>query len=227
MAIKTLNEAIEVMRLSFLFRGISDEEIMQAINSITYKIESFCQGDCIYEPKRYEEKIGLVLKGECTVERKRSDGSSLPLNSLKIGDSFGILAIFSNEDFPTVIKAKRNSDILFISKKDCEYLIKKDHRIAFNMLKFMSNRIAFLNKKIATFSADNVEQKLAQYLIIESQKTESNVILMNCKKTAEQINAGRASLYRAIDSLCDRELIKFENKKIYILDQNCLERITQ
>ena len=98
-------------------------------------------------------------------------------------------------------------------------------QIAFNIITFMANRIGFLNGKISTFSADNVEQKLANYILSEYRSRADPVFDFNCKRASESINSGRASLYRAIDSLTKKNILKLENKKIFILDLEGLERI--
>ena len=46
-------------------------------------------------------------------------------------------------------------------------------------------------------------------------------------KTADKLGVGRASLYRALDSLADSGVIKLETKKIFIIDPKGLERITK
>ena len=49
----------------------------------------------------------------------------------------------------------------------------------------------------------------------------------NKKKSAEALNCGRASLYRAIDALRSSGLITLADKKIIINDPEGLERITK
>ena len=58
-------------------------------------------------------------------------------------------------------------------------------------------------------------------------KTGKLIFSPNLTKIAKILNAGRASVYRAIDALEKLELIRFENKKIYISDLKGLERITK
>ena len=99
--------------------------------------------------------------------------------------------------------------------------------VSLAIISFMSDRIEFLNNKVATFSADSVEEKFILYLIEESKKADSLSISLNLAKTARILNAGRASVYRAIESLEKLSLIKLENKKIIISDLRGLERITK
>ena len=209
----------------FLFRGVDDKTLASVIKSITPEIRSYAHKDEIYTPNDYEHKLGFILSGECTVERVKGDGNSVPLNLLKKGDSFGIMAILACEDeFPTRIIAKRNSEILFISKEDTLRVISTYPEIAMNVIAFLANKVSFLNSKIATFSSSSVEEKLSNYILSEYKKHRSDAIPFNCKKSAEAISAGRASLYRAISTLSDEGIIMLENKKIYLLDPKGLYR---
>jgi len=143
------------------------------------------------------------------------------------GSSFGITAILSEEAFPTVIYAKKRSSVAFITRDELLTLIDKFPAVALNIIKFQNDRIAFLNKKIETFSAGSVEERLACYLIGECQKNNSEIFCFNRKKSAEILGVGRASLYRALDSLVLDNIIEFDSKKIIIKNPLGLERIAK
>ena len=217
---------VEILLDTFIFSSISRKDALNILSEINYEVKSFSHGDSIYSPSHYEKKIGFVLSGECVINKLKSDGSLVPLNTIKPGDSFGILAVLSCKDeYPTQIVASRNSEILFIPQNDFLSILKKNSEVAMNVISFLSEKISFLNSKISTFASDNVEQKLANYIISEYKKNLKTEFPFNCKKTAESLNVGRASLYRAINSLSKAGYINLINKKIYILDLNSLERI--
>lgn len=221
-------DIIPLLSKSFLFVGLEDAELAEACDALPYVTKTFSAGDEIYTPTKFSNDIGIVIDGECLVERVKSDGSHLPLNTLAVCDSFGILAAFSCDVcYPTLVKAKKKSEVLFITRECLENLILHNPKIALNVIRFMGDRIAFLNDKIATFSADNVEQKLAKQLLLISKNQDDTPFSLNCKRTAEIINSGRASLYRALSSLEEKELIGFVNKKVYIKDPAGLERISK
>ena len=221
-------DALDFLSETFLFRGIPKEKSLKRIEQINVEKRCFAADETIFRPDSYQKKIGFVLSGECYVERKKCDGTSIPLNLLKKGDSFGILALFSEVDeFPTSIRAKKASCVVFIPQEDLQSLIRKDSEIAINVIKFMSGRISFLNSKLTTFSSDNVCQRLAHFIFTEYKRTGETVFPINCKRTSEALNVGRASLYRNLEDLAHEGIIKFENKKIYITDLEGLERITK
>ena len=223
-----LKKLIEFLSQVFCFKDVDDDVLAKLCSTLKYSLSSFSSGEKIYTPSEFSESVGFVVSGECTVERIKSDGTPIPLNTLFKYDSFGILAVFScDEKFPTSVKAKKKSEVLFLSRDEMIRLVQSNPQIALNIINFMSGRISFLNDKISTFSADSVEQKLAKE-IYRIYLAEHDVhFSLNCKRTAEIINSGRASLYRAIAELEAKNLIKFENKKINILNLEGLERIAK
>ena len=211
----------------FIFRDLPEDKIREILNNIRVEIYEFEPNEDIYTPDEFESKVGFVMSGECSVEKQKSDGTSIPLNKLKKGDPFGILAVFlKNERFPTIVRSCKHSCVMFFSKDTIVSLIKEYPEVSLAIITFMSERIDFLNKKIATFSADSVEEKFVFYIIAEAKRLNSLSFQLNLSKTAKTLNAGRASIYRAIEDLEKLKLIKFENKKIYISDLKSLERIT-
>lgn len=212
----------------FLFRGIDSAKVKILINKIKPEVISYQRTEKIYTPTAFHEKVGFVMSGKCEVRRPDSPDRHVTINTLSVGDPFGILAIFGEkESFPTEIYAIKNTSVLFIRKEDVLWLIRENGDVAINIITFMSTRISFLNEKISTFSGGTVEAKVASHIISRYEKENSLELSFNCKHCSEAISAGRASVYRALLSFEKEGLIKHENKKIIILDLEGLERISK
>ncbi len=215
----------EILRKTFLFSGISDEAIDELLKNVTPVNLAFLRGELIYSSDSADAKIGFLVSGRCEVRHKKSDTASSVLNVLLPGDSFGALAVLSEKEFPTQIFATKNSEVLFFCKEDLLKIVNNNSQIAMNLIHFLANRISFLNEKIATFSGTRVEDRLASHLVLEYKRLGTLTFPFNCKKCSEAINAGRASVYRALATLEAEGLISTADKKINIIDLPGLERI--
>lgn len=213
---------------TFLFKGMEKEEVSKLIFGMNFSCRTYSVTDLLYSPEDCERRVGFVVRGECTVERRsENEGVVIPLNKIAKGECFGILSVFSpDEEFPTFIRASKECEILFIDAIEFVDLIKKNSAVAMNTIKFMGNRISFLNKKISTFSPNNTRQKVANHLYYLSKQMGES-FRMNCKKTSDTLNIGRASLYRSIDSLVADGIINYSVGIIKILDIDKLERISK
>lgn len=219
-------EKLQILEKSFLFSGIETEALKRLLEEKPPTTACFKRGELIYSSDG-EAKVGFIMSGRCEVRLDRGDRGKTVLNILTEGDSFGILSVYSSDEFPTKVYATKNSDVLFFSAEQIVGFVNNNSKISANLINFLANRIAFLNKKILTFSQSSVEKRLATYLINESQRRKSDSFPFNHNKTAEEINAGRASVYRALASLEKEGLISGGDKIITIIDQKGLERISK
>ena len=216
------------MQNAFLFKDVDLEECKSLLLKTDVEYKRYEKGDCIFSPKSFEEKIGIVVSGKCEVLRCRSEGDGIPLNILSVGDAFGVVAAFAGcAEFPTEIIAQRSTEIAFFTKESIYLLMEQNIRFSINIINFLANRIAFLNTKISSFSGDNVEQKLAKYILNEYKARNDVCIKFNKKHAAEALNSGRTSIYRALDGLASERIICLDEKSIIILDLEGLERKTK
>ena len=210
---------------TFLFSGMSEQACTELIRQLSPTLREYKKGDLIYSAKSEQPSLGLVVQGECEVVRRRAQ-EDMSLNTLREGESFGILSLFGGTGaYPTAVYASRKAKILFFSKLDVEYMIRESPTFSLNIIRFLADRAKFLNYKIATLSGTTVEERLAKYLLMQAAITRSDEFSINSARVASRINCGRASLYRALDSLCERGYIKHEDKKIKIMSSAELERM--
>lgn len=217
-----------VLKQSFLFDGLTDNEILNIITPLEVEILHFEKNRTIFSPESYERKVGFVIIGECVVVKKRTGFDDIPLSIINIGGSFGILTCFTmHKEYPTYVISKQPSTVAFFKDDDIINLAKTNTTIAFNVIKFLGNRIDFLNDKITAFSSPSVEMKLVSYLLSEYREHNSLVLEINKAGLAHKLGAGRASVYRAIQKLKDAKIITTQTKKIIINDLTGLERMSR
>ena len=222
-----MKKTTSILNQLFIFEGVSDAELENIAEELTPITHDYKKGDLIFSKERNGRAVGFVLNGECEVLRIRQDSSPVILNLIRPYDSFGILSVFSqDEDFPTEIYARKNTAVLFLSSDDIFMLIEKYPKISLNIIRFLTERVVFLNKKIAAFSGASVEQKLAT-LLYNKYHAQGAEFIFNCKRCSEVLGVGRASVYRAIDALVAEGHIVYENKKIKIICPEGLERNTK
>lgn len=214
------------LKNSFLFNSLNDAEFSRASDCFSGEVKTFERGEEIYSPNSFQRKIGFIISGECVVCRNQNSGGRVTLNTIFPGGSFGISTVFSKDDFPTVIFAKRRTSVVFLTQDELLHLMREFPAVALNIIRFQNERITFLNKKIETFSAGSAEKRLACYLLDEL-KSKGDTFVFNRKKTSELLGVGRASLYRALDTLIAKDILCCNDKKIYIKDPKGLERIVK
>ena len=214
---KNTPQIVSSLKENFIFCGCDGDLFDKHINEQTCRIIHYAPASPIYEPKNYKKSLGVVLAGKIAVHSS-DESRQVLLRTLEAGEIFGVAALFSeDEDYATNITAKTECDILFIGDEIIYSLIEKDSAVRRNYIKFLSEKIRFLNRKITYFTAGSTERKLSLYLL--SLKRYDGTVRINISMSAlsEMLDVGRASLYRAFDRLIEDGFIKRDKKEIKLL----------
>ena len=218
-------EHLSFLSSVFLFDGVNPDTVNKIVNSFNFSVRDFSKGDVIFSPDSFQKEIGFVVRGECRVEKAREDECAVFLNTLKPPASFGIMAaLSSSSEYPTRIIASKNASVMFIGGDDLIAIIKGYPEVSMNVIKFLTSRITFLNTKVATFSEKSTVQKLAYYLLSKYRECGSAIKVSRTTLAAE-LGVGRASVYRDLDHLFQKQLIEINQKEIIIKCPEGLERI--
>lgn len=164
--------------------------------------------------------LGLILSGTVLVYRK---GGGLPilLQRLEEGKLFGSSTLFSdNCDYVTELKAECDCSIFFIPTVIVRELINASPQFSLDYISFLSGRIRFLNERISELSAPSTVQKLAAFLLKGNESIAPSKVQL-----ASALGIGRASLYRALDELCEKGLIRLDGKTVEITDRDGLSKL--
>lgn len=165
------------------------------------------------------------MRGGAEVVRRRA-GSEVFLRRIDAGDAFGAARLFSEDsDYVTCVRAYYEpTRVLFMPQTLAEDMMLAYPRAALGYIRFLSEKIRFLNSKMAAFTADGAAAKLAAYIRREADNDGVLTPGMPYRKLAGALGLGHASLYRALDALEEAGAIRKEQKTIFILDRGILSQ---
>ena len=167
-------------------------------------------------------QVAIILKGAARVYSDFQEERSL-IRTLNKGDIFGIANIYGDgEPFPTQIVTATNSTILFIDEEHFKAFLEGHPTATRNYIKFLSAKIVFLNKKIATLSAGNAERRLADH--IYEHQVDGIFKASSLSELANILSIGRASLYRGVEVLINNGLVDKQGKTFTITNEEELKK---
>lgn len=174
----------------------------------------FEDGDIILSQSEISHKAGIFLSGEA-VATTADDSKNTLLRFFEAGDFFGIANLFTNEDYVSSIRAKKKCRVFFFTEEAIRELLETEKTFLYNYLGFLSSRICYLNRKIRYLTAGSAERRLALYLAsFEKDTVELDASLSSL---SELLDIGRASLYRAFDTLTFDGYIEKNGRTIRLL----------
>ena len=221
-----LNEKeLNTVKGTRLFRGAPETVLRKVLAATDCEVRDFEKGETVYSGKSFSRSLGVVLDGSLRVTKYNADGHAMIMSTLVSGSLFGAAALFNDEEqYATNITALEASRIVFFSQRLVERMIRREPQIAENYIKYLSERILFLNKKMYLLTAGTAEQRLAGFLLDNLPIGHAAELPLPMNRLASALNISRASLYRAMDALCGCGAVVKTGKKICINDAERLNK---
>ena len=197
----------------FLFDGLADKQKEMCCRMAPTQEQHYDKGETIYTRHEAQKALALVLSGHVRVWHGR-----VVMNDLLTGDVFGVAALFgSDEEYASTVVAESDCDVLFIPQETVVRWMALVPRVAENYVRFLSDRIRFLNRRLSTLTAGQADGKLWRYLLAHRDEEGVVTVTDGMSELAERLDMGRSSLYRSLDALTEMGRIRRVKKKIYIL----------
>lgn len=210
----------------YLFCGLSEQETKRAIAHLAPIKREYASGENILSIEHYTPCLCFIESGTVSVSTCGKGGTVL-LTQHKAGDCVGAASLFSQgERYPTIVRAISKVTALIITENAMESLLSVNAKIALNHIRYLTQKIRFLNDKIDSLSGRDGESRLAKYLLLHCDKDGIFVPQISMTKIAATLDISRASLYRLLDQLEQNMLIENKGGIIRIIDSFTLERIS-
>ena len=161
----------------------------------------------------YEVKSGLavLVSGRVDIYKREALMKSLLTPSV-----IGFATLFSNSDtYISTIVSLTNTRLLVLSEEFVSLLISKSPEFSKRLIVLLTEKIRYLNRRIDFYTSSSAESKLYEFLIASANS--EGFVEMPMLKLSELLGIGRASLYRAINTLEEKGVIEKQGKKIFLI----------
>ncbi len=182
-------------------------------------VRRFHAGEEIRTPTSDSDGLGIVLSGSAIAYTPHPI-KKVMLRTFTAGAVFGISDWYDNAR-PSLsrIEAKEDTEVLTVRPEAVRLLIEESRAFREHYISFLTGRIRFLNQKIGYLTAGSAEIKLSHYLLSLGE-TQTVALPLSMSALAEMLDLGRASLYRAFDTLTEDGFISKQGKTITLHDRD-------
>lgn len=222
-----LNETeMELVLKTELFRGSPPSVLTRILAVSDCTAADYEKNDVVYDKTNFSRSLGIVLEGRLRVTKENADKRPIVMSTLQRGALFGAAALFNSEpEYATKITAIERSRVLFLPQQLIKRMIEREPDIAENYIRYLSERILFLNRKIYFLTAGTAEQRLAGFLLDNLAVGEYSEMPMPMHRLADALNMSRASLYRAFDELTESGAVSKQGKLVCINNAELLKNL--
>ena len=140
------------------------------------------------------------------------------MKSFKKGTCFGVAAVFCGNDmYVSTVTAKTETKIVFITENQLNDMFNKYPKTAVNYIKFLSDKIRFLNKKLGILASPTAEETILNYITSIANGNGIAELPNNMTLLSKSLGISRASLYRALETLESEGLILKEKNIVKVI----------
>ena len=222
-----LNEIeTELVSKTELFRGSPPSVLTRILAVSDCTAAEYEKNEVVYDKTNFYRSLGIVLEGRLRVTKENADKRPIVMSTLQRGAMFGAAALLNSEpEYATKITAIERSRVLFLPQRLIKRMIEREPDIAENYIRYLSERILFLNRKIYFLTAGTAEQRLAGFLLDNLAVGEFSEMPMTMHRLADALNMSRASLYRAFDELTASGAVSKQGKLVCINNAELLKNL--
>jgi CRP-like cAMP-binding protein len=123
------------------------------------------QGSYFFHQGEPATRFYILLHGQARLTQVNVDGDQVILYHFGLGDGIGIIVALSNMNYPASAEAIENCQALSWDTATTQRLMLQYPQLAFNGMKLIANRFAWLQDRYHEMATQRVEQRIAQALL--------------------------------------------------------------
>ena len=219
----TNQDYIYSIRKCYLFDGLEDEQLADAIKLLNGRIKKVAKDDYVVQLGGTMQYAGLLLKGKIESSFQNENFDQITMHTFTGGYLFGEgLVINHAKNSPVQVRAVEDSVVLFIDLEMIYAAADKSpirNILARNLIKSLAKKNLILNQKVRILSQKSLRDRIFIYLRTLSKDKDGYVrIPFTQTALAEYLGVNRSALSRELGRMQNEGLLVINGKRIKIID---------
>lgn len=213
-----------------LFKGVQPEELKDLLGCLNVSFKALDEGEYAFHLGDDISYVYIVLEGAMEIAKETLNGNRNIVAFLGESQLFGEGVVCTTKRLaPVSAKATAKTLLILIPYekilKTCGHSCNFHHQLIRNMMLLLGEKNYMLNHKIDLLMLKGMREKLATYLLNESnrQASLSFNIPLSRNELADYLNVSRPSMSRELGRMRDEGLIDYYKNTFKILNLNALK----
>ncbi len=228
---KSTLESILQNEMSDFWALLDGEE--ERVISDNFQIKNFKKNEVIYSEGEEPKQLMFLIKGKVKVFKKGNGDRNQIIRLVRPGQYFGYRAYFANENYVTSGAAIETTQIGFLPMSLVEEHIRRNNDLAIFFIRTLANNLGQSDTRTVNLTQKHIRGRLAESLMVlhdnygyEPDSTTLNIYLSR-EDLANLSNMTTSNAIRTLTSFAAEQLITVDGRKIKILKEEELRRISK
>lgn len=205
----------------------------QAIISASAKILNFKKNEIIYREEETPQELMCLCKGKVKIYKDGVGGRSQIIRMIRPTQYFGYRAYFANQPYVTAASAFEPATICFIPMRLIEEIVSTNSGLGMFFIRELSTDLGIADERVVNLTQKHIRGRLAESLIflIENYGLEEDgatiSIYLSREDLANLSNMTTSNAIRTLSTFVDEHIITLDGRKIKVIDEEKLRRISK
>ena len=188
------------------------------------------KGQPLFKENEKVQGIYFLYDGVIKVHKQWGD-KELILNFAKQGDIIGYRGLGNDKVYPVAATALVPATVCFIDLDFFETSLQANQQLTYQLMKFFANELQDAEKRMRNLAHMEVKGRLSETLLLLSKRfgrsKEGYIdILLSKQDLASFIGTTYETLFRVMSTLIREKVVKVTGKKIFLLNEAKLKRLS-
>lgn len=195
-------------------------------------VQMFKKGQAIHRAHAHPDSIKFLLQGKVKISKQGISGRNQIIRVVKAEQFFGYRAHFAQEDHTSSAIALEPSCVAFIPTDTVDTLVQENPAVGRFFIHLLSKQLGASDKRIVSLTQKHIRGRLAEALLYlkDTYGTEQDGCTLGIQLSREDLaciaNMTTSNAIRTLSSFANEKLIAIERKKIKIIDDDQLHKIS-
>lgn len=222
---RSLTNSVHKMCISIvpIFNHLERDEMMEIVKTTEPVILK--RGEILYNAGDPSTSLYIIHKGKLKIYRLTESGKEQIIRVLEPGDFTGELALFTESVHDSYAEAMEKTEICMIQRQQLQQFLLKYPSISLKILNEFSDRLHQSEVQTTRFATEDVDTRLALYLIEQADESNSMKITlpMSRKDLASYLGTTPETISRKLAGFEDAGWIEQRGQRtIRIIDKAAL-----
>ena len=214
---------------SGLQRFIDEAKAQQEFETLSMDKEfrRYNKKDYIYEAGQHPKWLFFVAEGKVKQSYLNEWGKELITNIYSGGDFFGYIPLLKKEKYEDHTVALENSVLRLIPEEDFIMLLFNNRNFSAQFIKMLANKTSNTEKQLIDLAYSSVRKKVANALIILSEKNNSDHFSILREDLASLAGTAKETVIRTISDFKAEAILEISENQIKLLKKPALINMPQ
>jgi len=207
----------------------NERELIEA----SAKIIDFKKNQIVYNEGEQPQDLMCLIKGKVKIFKNGVGGRIQIIRMIRPVQNFGYRAYFANEPYVTSAAAFEPSTVYFIPMQIIEKLLRTNTKLAMYFIYELSTDLGIADERVVNLTQKHTRGRLAESLVflLENYGLEEDgatiSIYLSREDLASLSNMTTSNAIRTLSNFVDEHIIALDGRKIKIIDEEILRKISK